>query len=67
MAVVLVATHLHLDQRVAIKLLLPQLAEDEELVSRFMREGRAAIKIRSEHVVRVLDRALENRSVSATA
>jgi serine/threonine protein kinase len=55
MAVVLAATHLHLDERVAIKLMLPEWAEDEELVERFMREGRAAIKIRSEHVVRVLD------------
>jgi len=55
MAAVLAATHLHLDERVAIKVLLPQWAEDAELVDRFMREGRAAIKIRSEHVVRVLD------------
>jgi len=55
MAVVLGATHLHLDERVAIKVLLPQWAEDQDLVERFLREGRAAIKIRSEHVVRVLD------------
>jgi serine/threonine protein kinase len=55
MAVVLAATHLHLEERVAIKVLLPQWAEDPEFVERFMREGRSAIKIRSEHVVRVLD------------
>ncbi len=55
MAIVLAATHLHLEERVAIKLLLPQWAEDPEFIDRFMREGRSAIKIRSEHVVRVLD------------
>jgi serine/threonine-protein kinase len=55
MAVVLAATHLQLEQRVAIKLLLPECAEDPEAVARFLLEGRAASKIRSEHVVRVLD------------
>ncbi len=55
MAVVLEATHLQLDDRVAIKLLLPQWASLPDLVERFMREGRAATKIRSEHVVRVFD------------
>src|SRR5258706_8426841 len=55
MAAVVAATHLHLDERVAIKVLLPQWTEDADLVDRFMREGRAAIKIRSEHVVRVHD------------
>ena len=55
MAVVLEATHLQLEDRVAIKLLLPQWAADPALVERFMREGRAATRIRSEHVVRVFD------------
>jgi serine/threonine protein kinase len=55
MGVVLGAHHLHLDERVAIKFLLPELAHDASLVARFLREGRASIKIRSEHVVRVLD------------
>jgi len=55
MAVVLEATHLKLDDHVAIKLLLPQWASLPELVERFMREGRAATRIRSEHVVRVFD------------
>jgi eukaryotic-like serine/threonine-protein kinase len=55
MAVVLAATHLQLEQRVAIKLLLPECAENPEVVSRFLVEGRAASKIRSEHVVRVID------------
>jgi serine/threonine-protein kinase len=55
MAVVLAATHLQLEQRVAIKLLLPSSAGDPEVVARFLVEGRSASKIRSEHVVRVLD------------
>jgi serine/threonine protein kinase len=55
MGIVLAATHLQLEERVAIKFLLPDLAHDPALVARFLREGRAAIKIRSEHVVRVRD------------
>ncbi len=55
MGVVVEATHLHLDERVAMKLLLPSLIHDEEFKARFFREGRAAVKIRSEHVTRVLD------------
>jgi serine/threonine-protein kinase len=55
MAVVLAATHLQLEQRVAIKLLLPSRVENPEIVARFLVEGRSASKIRSEHVVRVLD------------
>ncbi len=55
MGVVVAATHLQLEERVAIKFLLPELASDPALVARFLREGRAAIKIRSEHVVRVRD------------
>jgi serine/threonine protein kinase len=55
MGVVLAATHLQLEERVAIKFLLPELSNDPALVARFLREGRAAIKIRSEHVVRVRD------------
>jgi serine/threonine protein kinase len=55
MGVVLSATHLGLEESVAIKLLLPRWSADTEVVQRFMREGRASIKIRSEHVVRVLD------------
>jgi serine/threonine protein kinase len=55
MGIVLAATHIHLDERVAIKLLLPLVAKNPDLVARFLREGRAAIKIRSEHVGRVLD------------
>ena len=56
MGVVVAAHHLHLDERVAIKFVLPEIADKGgEPVARFMREGRAAAKIRSEHVARVTD------------
>ena len=55
LAVVLSAIHTGLGQRVAIKMLLPEWAGDHVVFERFLREGRAATQIRSEHVVRVLD------------
>ena len=55
MGVVFAATHLALDERVALKFLLPEAAADAVTVARFLREGRAAAKIRSEHVARVFD------------
>ena len=55
MGYVLAATHVHLHERVAIKILLPELAGDQETVQRFLREGRAAVKIQSPHVARVKD------------
>ena len=55
MGVVVAAKHLQLDQKVALKFLLPQALEDPEVVARFAREARAASKIKSEHVARVLD------------
>jgi serine/threonine-protein kinase len=55
MGIVVSATHLQLDQRVAIKFLLPSGVQHKETVERFAREARAAVKIRSEHVARVID------------
>ncbi len=55
MGVVVLAEHIELRERVAIKFLLDSSAEDTELSERFLREARAAVKIRSEHVVRVSD------------
>jgi serine/threonine-protein kinase len=55
MGLVAAARHLQLDTRVALKFLLPALSENREAVQRFAREARAAVKITSEHVVRVLD------------
>jgi serine/threonine protein kinase len=55
MGVVVAARHLHLDERVAVKFMLPQVLADREAVARFTREARAAVKIKSEHVARVSD------------
>jgi serine/threonine protein kinase len=55
MGVVVVATHAQLEERVAIKLLLPEALQNAETVARFQREARAAVRIKSEHVARVID------------
>jgi eukaryotic-like serine/threonine-protein kinase len=47
------ARHLELRQPVAIKALL--LSDDDEQVARFMREARASVQLRSEHVAKVND------------
>jgi serine/threonine-protein kinase len=55
MGVVVAALHLELDQKVALKFLLPAAASKPEVIARFSREARAAAKIKSEHVARVSD------------
>ena len=56
MGTVVVARHIELDEHVAIKLLRPELAQQEQVVGRFLREGKIAARIRSsEHIVRVRD------------
>ncbi len=55
MGIVVAATHAELDQKVAIKFLLPHMVENSDLVRRFMREGRLAGKLKSEHVAKVID------------
>jgi serine/threonine-protein kinase len=55
MGIVVAAFHLQLEQLVALKFLLPEAAKDPEIVERFAREARAAARIESEHVARVLD------------
>ncbi len=55
MGVVVAALHLELDVRVALKFLLPEAFSNLEAVQRFIREARAAARIRSEHVARILD------------
>jgi serine/threonine-protein kinase len=55
MGVVVVAMHLQLEQRVAIKFLLPAAVGNAEAAGRFAREAKAAARIQSEHVARVLD------------
>ncbi len=55
MGVVVAARHIHLDERVAIKFLRPEALTNSEAVARFNQEARVAVKIKSEHVARVID------------
>jgi eukaryotic-like serine/threonine-protein kinase len=55
MGVVVAAHHIGLNEKVAIKFLLPNMVGNAEAVSRFAREARHAVKIKSEHMARVFD------------
>ena len=55
MGVVVEARHIALEQRVALKFLLAEYALNPESSARFLREARAAVRIKSEHVARVSD------------
>ena len=55
MGTVVVATHLQLEQRVALKFLNDQLANQPAIVERFLREARSSARLRSEYVCKVLD------------
>ncbi|HEX8793093.1 MAG TPA: serine/threonine-protein kinase [Polyangiaceae bacterium] len=56
MGKVLAATHLQLDTKVALKVMLPEAtASTPEAAARFLREARAAAKLKSEHVAKVHD------------
>lgn len=55
MGIVVLATHLTLQQSVAIKVLRRELVADAGIVARFLQEARAQARIQGDHVVRVLD------------
>jgi eukaryotic-like serine/threonine-protein kinase len=55
MGLVVEATHLALDERVALKFLRRSALARPDIVARFAREARAAAKIKSDHVARVYD------------
>lgn len=55
MGVVVAATHVELEHRVALKFLLPMALEHPDIVERFAREARVAAKIQSRHIARVID------------
>jgi serine/threonine protein kinase len=62
------AEHLRIDARFAIKVIHDDLARDQDLLARFEREARAAGRIHSEHVVRMIDvlRTQDNRPCLVT-
>jgi serine/threonine-protein kinase len=55
MGAVVAAHHIQLEDKVALKFLLPEALSRPEAVTRFLREARAAVRIKSEHVARVTD------------
>ena len=55
MGIVVAAHHLQLDEKVALKFLLPEAVVSADAVARFLQEARAAAKVKSEHVARVID------------
>jgi len=55
MGIVVKAMHLHLQQPVAMKFLLPEVLTNPQVVQRFLREAQAAVRLKSEHVARVID------------
>lgn len=55
MGVVFRATHIALDRQVAVKLIAPELAADEQFRQRFQRESRVAASIDHPHVIPIFD------------
>ena len=55
MAVVFAAHHLLLDKPIAVKLLSPELPRLPQIIERFLTEARAAARVDSPHVARVMD------------
>jgi eukaryotic-like serine/threonine-protein kinase len=55
MGVVVLAHHILLDQKVAMKFLLPQAGAELEVQNRFVNEARASAKLKSDHVTRIID------------
>jgi serine/threonine-protein kinase len=61
MGIVVEAMHLQLRQPVALKFMLPKALGNKEAIARFEREARAAVRLKSPHVAKVLDTGtLEN-------
>ena len=55
MGAVYLAEHTRLGRRVAVKVLLPEMARSKDVVARFFNEAKAATDIKNEHIVDVLD------------
>jgi serine/threonine-protein kinase len=62
MGFVVEATHVDLQSRVALKFLAAEMAADPTAVARFRREAQASAQLRSEHICRVSDVGIENKT-----
>src|SRR6185295_11400254 len=56
------AEHVRLKSRVAIKFLDASIADDPEMLERFLREAQSAAAVRSTHVVQIFDCGVEGRA-----
>lgn len=55
MGIVVAALHIHLQEQVALKILLPSKSTDRESRARFLREARITARLQNEHVASVMD------------
>src|SRR3954466_10358516 len=55
MGVVFQLSELASGERFALKVLLPEIASDLDLNTRFVREAQAVVRLRGEHIARVTD------------
>ena len=55
MGIVAEATHLQLEEKIALKFLRREVMKMPDVVARFDREARSAVKLKSEHVAKVTD------------
>ncbi len=60
MGAVWIATHLGLDERVALKFMDPRRVSSPEARMRFTREAKAAAQVRSTNIVQILDHGVDN-------
>ena len=65
MASIYAATDLRLDRNVAVKIMHPHLAQDEQFVARFIREAKAAAALTHPNIVAVQDQGWNNNGVPA--
>jgi serine/threonine-protein kinase len=54
-AVVLKVVHVQLEEELAVKVLLPERATNQDVAARFVREAQAVVRLRGEHIARVSD------------
>jgi serine/threonine protein kinase len=60
MGIVFKAEDTHLQRPVALKVMLPEIAKDESARQRFLREARAAAKIKNDHIVTIYQVGQDN-------